>query len=178
MDGQHVKNVGKVLAKKKKDLEDFLQRVLKPELDDAINDEQSTQSAIQEYTELKCFISKRLLSRPSEIGTIQKHISNEGDVLKADPKSSLLLCDEAVVDLGYGMMFCRAEIKPDKLFVDVGLGFHVELELEESMIAIDSRIQFLERNVLQKKSERRAAVSQHFKESFDLLKAFENMSNV
>merc|ERR1711957_29178 len=168
-----------VLAKKKKDLEDFLQRVLKPELDDAINDEQSTQSVIQEYTDLKCFVSKKILSRPSEIRTMQKHISDEGEVLKADPKPSLLLCDEAVVDLGYDMMFCRAEItEPDKLFVDVGLGFHVELELEESIISIDSRIQFLERDVLQKKSERRAAISQHFKESFDLLKAFENMSNV
>lgn len=100
----------------------FLDSTLRPELAKAKAAKQVVESEIKEYEELLGSLKK-----VSEISTM-------------------------TVDLGYHKAYCEAKLQPNtNVFVDVGMGFHVEFTAAEASIFVQKRIDFLRRKLAARK---------------------------
>lgn len=119
---------------------DFIQKVLRPELKLAQTRYQNVKKEIQEYKELK----QRIL--------LQQQEPEYPEPLVGD------------VDLGFKKtIYCRAVAKDlSKIFVHVGMGFHVELSEDEAIDFVSKRISFLETNHLAARQQKMQEVSLHF----------------
>jgi prefoldin alpha subunit len=114
----------------------FIDKVLRPELDEAKAASHKVKTEIQEYKELR----ERL------------------DALKKETPNEL----ESIVDLGYKSVFCRAVAKdPRKVFVHVGMGFHVEFNISEAIAFTRKRMSFLEDDFLSDKEKKVNEVKDH-----------------
>eukprot|EP00536_Pseudo-nitzschia_multiseries_P007633 jgi/Psemu1/196045/e_gw1.181.42.1 len=59
---------------------------------------------------------------------------------------------EYMMDIGHKTLFCNAVVKkPSKIFVKVGLGFHVEMKLDEASKFAKQRISYLRKHRLAEK---------------------------
>lgn len=81
------------------------------------------------------------------------------------------------VDLGWNKAYCEALIDSDsKIFVDVGMGFHVELTAEEAADFCAQRLQFLQRKLADRKEKLRK-VEEHVSTAEDILDHLANEAN-
>jgi prefoldin subunit 5 len=126
----------KETKKKMADYSTFIEKVLRPELNQARGSKLKVKTEIQEYIALRQNLKIRETDNPEQF--------------------------ETSVDLGYGTMFCRAVAKDlSKIYVHIGMGFHVEQTIPEALQAIAKRIAFLENDVLVEKERKMKEVTQH-----------------
>ena len=103
----------------------FVEKNLKPKLLDAESAASVVRAEITDYEEL----TRRLKERTTS-DTTDEPI-------------------ESMVDMGYKTFFCNAVVKePSRIFVKVGLGFHVEMTPEEASEFAKKRISYLRKNRL------------------------------
>ena len=108
---------------KMKEYSTFIETVLKPELGNAESLKLNVKNEIQEYKELS-----QKLHQCQQANVIERH--------------------ETQVDLGYSTLYCRAVAKDvSRIFVHVGMGFHVEFTVLEAIEFVEKRITLLERNL-------------------------------
>lgn len=70
------------------------------------------------------------------------------------------------VDLGHGKVLCKVTIDdPNTIFVNVGMGFHIELDTGQAINFVSKRIQFLRSNSLSRRTEKLQEVSRHLEEA-------------
>jgi prefoldin subunit 5 len=61
---------------------------------------------------------------------------------------------EELVNIGHEFCLCTAEVEDSStVFIDIGLGFFIELTLDEALSVILERITFLEKKKLPKRIE-------------------------
>ena len=102
--------------------EEFLNERLKPDLNSVLQQRDKIYEEIAEYLALK-----------NTISAVQKSELKPGQPLKAR------------VDLGANF-YAQAEVEdPSKIFVEAGLGFFVELTLEEAVKLAEKRSKLLEK---------------------------------
>lgn len=125
----------------------FLDNVLRPELKEAKRLLEETQLEISEYEELRA--------------TLQKDL----------PKTT-------TVDLGYGAVSCEAKIIDNPMiYVDVGLGFHVEMTVEEALEFTKQRIAFLQANQLENRQKSYNQVQDHAQSAMNILEELAKVQN-
>lgn len=119
----------------------FLKNVLQPNLEAALQKERQVQQEIREYEELS-------------------------DKLRTGIPSQL------PVDLGHGKIQCNATIEANqRVFVNVGMGFHVEFDAGEAVHFCNQRLSFLRGQVLPKRLKESETIRQHIRESEMILDA-------
>jgi len=150
----------------------FVQDVLQPQLQIAVDAREYVENEIAEYEELL-----------QELHTIFKRYtpsaSNTHDEDYVELKSATPL--ESLVDLGHKIAYCRAIVNdPTTIFVNVGFGFHVEFTLKEALEFIPRRINYLKQNVLIPKADKAREIADHFKNSLFVLErlSLENESAI
>ena len=123
----------------------FLDNVLRPELLEAKRQLEETQTEIQEYEQLRTTLKEQL------------------------PETTM-------VDLGYQAVRCQARIEsPQTIFVHVGLGFHVEMDIPQALEFVDQRISFLKANPLEQRQKRYSQVGDHVQSSMNILSELEKV---
>jgi prefoldin alpha subunit len=126
------------IRNKMSDYSDFVEKVLRPELKHAMALRQNVKREIQEYRELQ-----QRLKQQQQDDDEQKQVGSS-------------------VDLGFKTLYCRAVATDlSKLFVHVGMGFHVELSVDEAIQFVAKRISLLEKNNLAAKEQNLKEVSNH-----------------
>lgn len=121
----------------------FLREVLHPDLEALLMSEQAIRNEISEYEDLHARL---------------KNLGNGALLSVVD------------VDLGHQKVFCRATIEDaSRAYVHVGLGFHAELTMEEALIFVVNRIDFLSRQVLPHRSLKCKEVLAHVHSSERIL---------
>jgi prefoldin subunit 5 len=128
----------------------FLREVLRPNYDTLLLAEQATHNEIQEYEEL----SKQL--NDVKQGTF--HL-------------------EMDVDLGHRKASCKAianESTRQEIFVHIGMGFHVQLAIEESLIFVQKRLTFLLHTVLPHRVAKSIKLRAHIQSSENILDELSN----
>jgi len=68
---------------------------------------------------------------------------------------------ESIVDLGYRSISCNAIGSATKIHVHVGMGFHVEMTMEEAIKFVKKRVNFLENDVLKRKERKVRETTEH-----------------
>lgn len=108
-----------------KEYSTFIETVLRPELNLAESLKLNVKNEIQEYKELS---QKLMHQQQQQTNKIERY--------------------ETKVDLGYNTIHCRAVAKDvSRIFVHVGMGFHVEFKISEAIDFVTKRITLLERNL-------------------------------
>lgn len=121
----------------------FVDNTLQPQLTDALAKREEIESEIREYRELsqnlKQFQAKTL-------------------------KTSTL------VDLGHELLYCHAKIiDPNHVFVSIGMGFHAELTIQEAILFITRRIEYLQRLKLPPRVDHAREVANHMQTCLEIL---------
>lgn len=133
---------GAVLQEQAEQFRTFLKNTLRPELKRLRHKEAEVEQEINDYQDLI-------------------------DRLALIQEKSLQL---ESVDLGHRMVFCHANI-PDtsRIFVHVGMGFHVELTLTEAVEYSKKRIHFLRSIVFRNIQTKITKVVEHIRSTEELL---------
>lgn len=138
------------IRKKMAEYSEFIEDILKPECEDARARLQAVRSQIQEYKELQ----KKLREQ-------QREANKSAEASNTSYQKIL----ETDVDLGMKTLYCRA-VAPtssivNKIFVHVGMNYHVEFSSKEALDFCARRIHFLEENPLAVKQTKFDEVSHH-----------------
>ena len=158
----------------------FLEAVLKPQMKQAKQLLDETEEEISEYTKL--------------MAAIQQLYNNADE--KADPIISMNQERHQVVDLGYRTVYCKANVESattsktaeattatktsginNKIYVNVGLGFHTELEPAEAAAFCLQRIDFLKANQLHPRQLQFTKIHDHFQSSVNILQELEKVKD-
>lgn len=124
----------------------FVEKNLKPKLLNAESEANVVRTEISNYEELASQMKER-----SEAGTSGEPI-------------------ESMVDLGHRTIFCNAKVKnPEKIFVKLGMGFHVELTPDEASKFSKKRISYLKANKLKEKEAKIQEIKGHIQSASMIL---------
>ena len=127
-----------------KEYSTFIDNTLYPRLKSAVEVKDKLEDEISEYKELSLKVKGFLEHPPTE----------------------------SLVDLGHKIAYCRAKIKnPQKIFVHVGMGFHIEMKLNEACEFIEKRIKMLETEILPLKVKDAQIVASHLENAIAILDA-------
>lgn len=123
----------------------FIDNVLQPQLQVAISNREEIEAEIQEYKEL----GKHL--KMVKLGKIK---------------------NETIVDLGLELVFCQAKVTDqDKVFVSIGMGFHAEFTIDEAIVFVRKRTDFLKREKLPSRVDKAREVAGHLESAMELLES-------
>ena len=126
----------------------FIDKVLRPELETSKSASQKVKDEIDEYNELR-----------NRLRNLKKEDTPEV---------------QSIVDLGYKTVFCRAVAQDaQKVFVHVGMGFHVEFTLPEAIEFTTKRIHYLQDDVLADKDKKVREVQEHIASAGIILEQLE-----
>lgn len=146
-------NDPKFLEEKLKEYVDFIEKRLQPELQTAISNREEVENEIREYGEL------------NETLVMLKEKQGE-----ENPQSL-----ESLVDLGGNLVHCRAVIpESEKIVVDVCMGIHVELTLDEGINYTNKKISHLEDRILPTRVEKAQRVAADLEGALHLLESVGN----
>lgn len=121
-------------------------------------------SKIEEYSE---FVSKKLrpeLERAEKSrDAIRAEMKEYSDLVKQlenfrKEKKNYL---QTMADLGEETIFCSAIGKLDMIYVNVGMGFHIEMTVPEAIHFVQLRLTFLKNDVLKGKELRVQDITEH-----------------
>jgi prefoldin alpha subunit len=139
MDSEH-------LQEQVSNYEHFVKKVLQPKLSVAESEANTVRAEITNYGELATSMKDRIAS------------GETGESIKS------------MVDLGHRTVFCNAVVNnPKKIFVKVGLGFHVELTPEEASKFAKKRISFLNTYKLEEKESEIKDIKGHIQSASIIL---------
>jgi len=128
------------IRQKLEEYSSFLREVLRPDSEALSAAENEARMEIEEYKELR--------ERLTDWNSVDPHL----------------------VDLGSNKVQCRATVDDSStIFVNVGMGFHVELTVDEALAYVDKRIHFLSSQVLKHRSEKSRQVQEHIQSSTMIL---------
>jgi prefoldin subunit 5 len=139
------------LREKLKEYSKFIDSTLHPELKRTVSAREETQDDIREYHELydKLIVMNHNREQKEETPPL-----------------------EALANMGHELCYCTAVVEdPSTVFIDVGLGFFVELTLDEALSVILKRIAFLETKKLPKRIEDARKVAADVESSIIMLEA-------
>ena len=130
----------------------------------------------QKVEEYRGFLDSTLRPQLAEAKEAKRVVEDEmkeyQDLLDRLPKMKDL--STMTVDLGWDKAYCEAKIPPDaKIFVDVGMGFHVEFTSSEATDFIRKRLHFLQEKLRVRKSRLRK-VEEHVSTAEDILDHLSN----
>ena len=118
----------------------FVDNTLKPELERRVLEREEVEKEIEEYSDLQEQLTDKSFSTTP------------------------------AVDLGHELVYCRATLEsPSTVFVCVGMGFHVELTLDEAISFCAKRIGFLTKQKLRPRALKAKEVADHVKESIRMM---------
>mmetsp|Transcript_10158 Transcript_10158/g.30037 ORF Transcript_10158/g.30037 Transcript_10158/m.30037 type:complete len:165 (-) Transcript_10158:78-572(-) len=131
----------------------FVDGTLRPDLEAAVKDREGVESEIAEYEDLS-----------SQLGMLRKRTAGDEPL-------------ESTVDLGHRVAFCRAEVEdPGTVFVHLGLGFHVEMTLDEAIRAVGERIKFLQDGPLRLRDDRAKNVAGNIEGAISIMEELNKKS--
>jgi prefoldin subunit 5 len=131
----------------------FITNTLQPQLQTAVEAKEATEKDLKEYLELRNKLQhlENMLNCEVTVGEKSKPI-------------------ETLVDVAHQTIYCRAVISnPRTLYVDVGLGFMVELTIQEALTFIDKRVKFLEEEVLRHRTSVVEGIAKDVENALELL---------
>eukprot|EP00003_Mantamonas_plastica_P013185 TRINITY_DN2314_c1_g2_i2.p2 TRINITY_DN2314_c1_g2~~TRINITY_DN2314_c1_g2_i2.p2 ORF type:complete len:187 (-),score=56.65 TRINITY_DN2314_c1_g2_i2:253-813(-) len=115
--------------KKVKRFEAFLNEKLKVDLENVLRERDEVYKTMSSYMELKGMVETLMAAQEQERG---EDGTGEVGTLKT------------MVNIGADV-YCQAKVEdPTRIFVNVGFGFHVEMELEEAVEFIDKKTEQLQ----------------------------------
>ena len=116
----------------------FINRTLRPQLQKAVDEREETEAEISEFLQLQTKL-KLLVERDTRKKMESTNNNNNNTLFPID----------TIVDICHGAVYCNATIpNPRTIYIDIGLGFHVEMTLHEAIIYINKRVDHIEKNVL------------------------------
>lgn len=123
----------------------FINHALRPQLQKAVDEREETEGEISEFLQLQTKL-KLLVERDTR--------------MKID----------MIVDICHGAIYCNATIpNPRTIYIDVGLGFHVEMTLHEAILYIDKRVNHIEKNILKHRVKVAATVAKDVENAIKLM---------
>jgi hypothetical protein len=138
----------------------FVDRTLRPQLQAAVEAREEMEAEISEYLRLRNELRLLLVERADDPATKKK----------SDPSGNKTSPMRAVIDISHAAVYCDVVVpNPRTIYVDVGLGFHVEMTLVEAISFIDRRVDHLEKNVLKNRLEVAATVARDVENALELL---------
>jgi hypothetical protein len=154
----------------------FVERTLRPQLQTAVEDREETEGEISEYLLLRNELRLLLVGqRRSSSGDHHRAAKEEEEEENSDPPpggnddaSAPII--RAVIDISHASVYCDVVVpNPRTIYVDVGLGFHVEMMPEEAISFVDRRVEYLEKNVLNHRLGVAATVARDVENALELL---------
>jgi len=171
--------------------EAFIENTLQPEYQSVRSLKEETEAEIKEYRELSSNIAI-LRTKHEEEEEEEENDTNDDDrttsVTFSNTKDKFDVTRdtmavtkkkteelESLVDLGHQIAYSRAIIPdPTTIFVHVGMGFHVEFKLGEAIEFIDRRLEFLEKDILERRTKKVETVRGHLNEALGIMDALED----
>mmetsp|Transcript_10523 Transcript_10523/g.12205 ORF Transcript_10523/g.12205 Transcript_10523/m.12205 type:complete len:187 (-) Transcript_10523:183-743(-) len=153
----------------------FIDDILQPELEKATARREETEFEIQEYSEVKDYIE--ILSSRMRKNTLEDDEQKQSSV-SHDSTSQSSSNMSSMIDMGCQMVYCQAKIaNTNQICIDVGLGVHVQLSLEEALDFIRKRIKFLNEEILPKRVQKAKVVAGHLEDALSLLESLSEDSS-
>jgi prefoldin subunit 5 len=136
-------------------------------------DRELVQQKIDEY---RSFLDAKIRPEAALAKSARMHVEKEmqeyqelaDQVAKDSPEGSM-----RTVDLGWEKAYCEAMVSSAKIFVDVGMGFHVELTALEATDFCQKRLAFLQYK-LQDRTAKLRKVETHATEVEEILDHLSN----
>jgi prefoldin subunit 5 len=119
---------------------------------------------VEEYSEFVTSTLRPELDRAQQSRTeTRKEIAgykNLGKQLR-NFKETNIMEYESNVDLGYQTVSCNAVGDLTGIYLHVGMGFHIEMTIEEAIEFVKKRLEFLESEVLKRKELKVRETTEH-----------------
>jgi len=152
------------LQDKIKEYATFISGTLQPQLQLAVEAKESTERDISDYKQLR----NTLHHLKNSNTTINNNSSSDSN--KNNNNNEQYKPIDALVDVAHDTIYCRTIIaNPRTLYVDVGLGFMVELTVDEALSFIDKRVAHLETGVLKHQKSAAEGIAKDVEDALDLL---------
>lgn len=140
----------------------FVERTLRPQLQTAVEDREETEGEISDYLLLRDELLRLLLPPVADPTT-----GGSGNEAASSSSSPVI---RAVIDISHASVYCDVVVpNPRTIYVDVGLGFHVEMTPTEAVSFVDRRVEYLEKNVLRHRLEVASTVARDVENALELL---------
>jgi hypothetical protein len=140
----------------------FVERTLRPQLQTAVEDREETEGEISDYLLLRDELLRLLLLPVADATT-----GGNGNEAASSSSSPII---RAVIDISHASVYCDVVVpNPRTIYVDVGLGFHVEMTPTEAVSFVDRRVEYLEKNVLRHRLEVASTVARDVENALELL---------
>ena len=143
----------------------FLDQVLRPELKLAKSKVEEIELELSEYQQLGAVLQEK--------GTEQKKQQKQQS---QEQHSS----SKQTVDLGFQTVYSQAEIDDDcpHVYVNIGLGFHVQMTVQEATAFVEQRMDFLRTQVLPHRKKQLNQVEAHVQSSIHILEELEKVQEM
>ena len=131
----------------------FISSTLRPQLEAAVKAREEVELDIKEYEALQ-----------AKLANIEE---KKGQAVK-----------DTVVDLGHELIYCKAAIDdPSRMYVHAGMGFHVEMTVEEARTFVGKRIALLKQS-LELKTHKATTIAVHIEETILVLQQLGNEASL
>lgn len=131
----------------------FISSTLRPQLEAAVEAREEVQRDIKEYEALQAKLAN----------TEKKKGQSATDT---------------VVDLGHEVIYCKAVIDdPSKIYVHAGMGFHVEMTIDEAANFCSKRINLLKQS-MELKTHKATTIAVHIEETILVLQQLGNEASL
>ena len=148
----------------------FISATLRPQLEAAVKAREEVERDIKEYEALQAKLANMTSTAKSTREKISDNICSSGDDAGEGKKDQT----ETVVDLGAEVIYCKSVIDdPSKIYVHTGMGFHVEMTIDEATAFIGKRIRLL-RQSLELKTQKATTIAVHIEETILVLQQLGN----
>ena len=133
----------------------FISSTLRPQLEAAVKAREEVELDIKEYEALQ--------AKLANIDVEEK----KGQSVK-----------DTVVDLGHELIYCKAAIDdPSRIYVHAGMGFHVEMTIDEARTFVGKRIALLKQS-LELKTHKATTIAVHIEETILVLQQLGNEASL
>ena len=149
----------------------FISSTLRPQLEAAVKAREEVERDIKEYEALQAKLANMTYTaKPTREKIISDNTCSSDDDAGEGKKDQT----ETVVDLGHEVIYCKAVIDdPSKIYVHTGMGFHVEMTMDEAAAFIGKRIRLL-RQSLELKTQKATTIAVHIEETILVLQQLGN----
>mmetsp|Transcript_7549 Transcript_7549/g.15175 ORF Transcript_7549/g.15175 Transcript_7549/m.15175 type:complete len:163 (+) Transcript_7549:163-651(+) len=127
----------------------FINTTLRPQLESAVKAREDVERDIKEYESLQ---------------------SKLCEMTRKKSESAEKVPMETLADLGHELVYSNAVVDdPGRIYVHVGMGFHVEMTIEEADAFVKKRIKYLENELMEHKTHRATTIAVHIEETLLVL---------
>jgi hypothetical protein len=166
------------LKKQLSEYGEYVNRTLRPKLKEAIDLREEAECEISEYVKLGEIVTRLLDERDATATNTSTATTTteEGDIdaTNANNAHPRKRRDDAplrgVVDVCHGAIYCDVVIPNTRvLYVNVGLGFHVEMTLREASSFVEKRARYLEQFVLKHRIDVERTITKDVRDAIVLM---------